>query len=112
MNGGIRKRGDTWYYYFDAPKENGKRRKIERKGGKTRKEASKALLIALSEHEKSGAHVNSKNISLSQYLDFWYKNYVELNCKYSTISGYKIMIEKQRPSCLCFFEIRFISTIF
>lgn len=109
MNGGVRKRGDTWYYYFDAPKENGKRRKIERKGGKTRAEAKKALVAALYEYERSNNSVDSKNLSLSQYLDFWYKNYVELNCKYSTICGYKIMIEKHIKPMLGFHKLSTLS---
>lgn len=37
MTGGVRKRGDNWYYYFDLGKVDGKRKKIERKGGKTKK---------------------------------------------------------------------------
>ncbi|WP_413927512.1 Arm DNA-binding domain-containing protein [Clostridioides sp. ES-S-0108-01] len=39
MKGGIRKRGEKWYYYFDLGTINGKRKKIERVGGKTKKEA-------------------------------------------------------------------------
>ena len=42
MTGGLRKRGEVWYYYFEAKKTNGKRKKIERKGGKTKAEAKKA----------------------------------------------------------------------
>ena len=32
MKGGTRKKGSTWYYYFDLGKVNGKRKKKE-KGG-------------------------------------------------------------------------------
>ena len=109
MTGGIRKRGDTWYYYFDAKKVNGKRKKVERKGGKTRAEAKKALVNALYENQKNNTPVDSKNLSLSQYLDFWMKNYVELNCKYSTISGYKIMIEKHIKPMLGYYKLSSLS---
>ena len=108
MTGGLRKRGETWYYYFDAGIINGKRKKIERKGGKTKSEAKKALIKAMYEYEEQ-ATFDSKKISLSQYLDFWYKNYVELNCKYSTISGYKIMIEKHIKPGLGFYKLSELS---
>lgn len=105
MTGGLRKRGETWYYYFDAGIINGKRKKIERKGGKTKAEARKALIKAMYEYEDQDTTFDSKKISLGQYLDFWYKNYVELNCKYSTISGYKIMIEKHIKPGLGFYKL-------
>lgn len=109
MTGGLRKRGENWYYYFDAYNVDGKRKKVERKGGKTKTEARKALIKALHEYEKNGGPTKPKNISLSQYLDFWQKNYVELNCKYSTISGYKIMIEKHIKPALGFYKISSLS---
>ena len=37
MTGGVRKKGSKWYYYFDTAKVDGKRQKIERVGGKTKK---------------------------------------------------------------------------
>ena len=41
MTGGTRKKGTTWYYYFDLGKVNGKRKKKEKGGFKTKKEAQK-----------------------------------------------------------------------
>ena len=29
MQGGVRKKGDTWYYYFDLAKVDGKRKKLK-----------------------------------------------------------------------------------
>lgn len=51
----------------------------------------------------------SHTISLSEYLDFWQKNYVKLNCKYSTISGYKIMIEKHIKPALGDYKLPYLS---
>ena len=35
MNGGVRKRGASWSYYFDLGKVDGKRKKKEKSGFKT-----------------------------------------------------------------------------
>ncbi|UWD47106.1 site-specific integrase [Clostridioides difficile] len=93
MKGGVRKRGKKWYYYFDAGIIDGKRKKVEKVGGETKKEAEKALRDAINEYENSGIVFDETNISLSNYLDFWYKEYVLLNCKYNTQVNYKNLIK-------------------
>ena len=75
MQGGVRKKGDNWYYYFELAKVEGKRKKIERKGGKTKKEAQAALRKAIAEYENAGSLQERSDMSFSDYLDFWYKNY-------------------------------------
>ncbi|MCC0628488.1 MULTISPECIES: site-specific integrase [unclassified Clostridioides] len=92
MKGGIRKRGEKWYYYFDLGTINGKRKKIERVGGKTKKEAEKALRDAMSEFENEGQLFSDNEMSFSDFLDFWYKEYVLLNCKYGTQKNYEKII--------------------
>jgi len=94
MTGGTRKKGSTWYYYFDAGKVDGKRKKIERVGGKTRKEAEAALRKALAEFENSGLHFEPTELSISDYFDYWHKEYVMINCKYNTQIAYKNIIDK------------------
>ena len=42
MNEGVRKRGSTWSYYFDLGKVDGKRKKKEKGGFRTKKEAEAA----------------------------------------------------------------------
>ncbi|MCC0636847.1 site-specific integrase [Clostridioides sp. ES-S-0001-02] len=99
MKGGVRKRGKKWYYYFDAGIVDGKRKKVEKIGGETKKEAEKALRDAINEFENSGTVFDETNISLSDYLDFWYKEYVLLNCKFYTQGNYKRAIENHiKPS--------------
>ncbi|MFL8712933.1 tyrosine-type recombinase/integrase [Clostridioides sp. GD02377] len=99
MKGGVRKRGKKWYYYFDASIVDGKRKKVEKVGGETKKEAEKALRDAINEFENSGTVFDETNISLSDYLDFWYKEYVLLNCKFYTQGNYKRAIENHiKPS--------------
>lgn len=94
MEGHVRKRGDKWYYSFEASSINGKRKRIERVGGRTKKEAEAALRKAIESYNNSGLHFEPKEISVADYMDYWYKNYVLLNCKYNTQVGYKLLIEK------------------
>ena len=61
MNGGTRKRGATWSYYFDLGKVDGKRKRKEKGGFRTKKEAEAALAKAL--HEYNNAGNNNKYIS-------------------------------------------------
>lgn len=93
MQGGVRKRGDNWYYYFEAGKVNGKRKKIERKGGSTKKEAQIALRNAIAEFEQKGNSIVESNISISDYFDYWFENYVLINCKYNTQQYYRQTID-------------------
>ncbi|ENK0556072.1 site-specific integrase [Clostridium botulinum] len=94
MKGGVRKRGSSWYYYFDVGTIEGKRKKIERKGGNTKKEAEIALRNAINEFENCGSVLNESNISVSDYFDYWHKEYALINCKYNTQVNYKRIIEK------------------
>ncbi len=92
MQGGVRKRGDTWYYYFE--------------GGKTEKEALEALRKALNEFEKCGSMVDESNISVADYFDYWFKEYVLINCKYNTQQGYKNIIEKHIKPTLGVYKLK------
>ena len=47
MQGGVRKRGKTWSYYFDLGKIDGKRKKKENGGFRTKKEAEQAEVDAM-----------------------------------------------------------------
>ena len=54
MVGGVRKRGKTWSYYFDLGKVEGKRKKKEKGGFRTKKEAESALAAAINEYNNAG----------------------------------------------------------
>ena len=54
MNGGIRKRGSTWSYYFDLGKIGGQRKRKEKGGFKTKKAAEAALAAAINEYNNAG----------------------------------------------------------
>lgn len=89
MQGSLRKKGGSWYYSFELAKIDGKRQRIERKGGKTKSEAQAALRNAILEYEQAGRVESINNISFSDYIDYWLKQYVEVNCKYTTYMLYE-----------------------
>lgn len=94
MKGSVRKKGNRWYYSFYTGTVDGKRKRIERAGGDTKKEAETALRNALNEFENCGSVLNESNISVSDYFDYWHKEYALINCKYNTQVNYKRIIEK------------------
>jgi integrase len=99
MQGHVRKRGNKWYYSFEASSVDNKRKRIERVGGRTKKEAEAALRKALEEYNNAGLHFEPTETSVSDYMDYWFKNYVMLNCKYNTQNGYENIIRNHiKPS--------------
>ena len=93
MKGGTRKRGKSWSYYFDAAQVDGKRKKIEKGGFRTKKDAEAALAKALTEYDNSGQVFTPSDISVADYLDFWYKNYCIPNLAENTLLDYKNKID-------------------
>ena len=92
-NGHVRKIGDKWYYILEMAKVNGKRQRIQKVGGTTKAEAQEKLKEAIKEYE-NGGQVILTDISVSDYFDFWFDNYVEKRLKYNTQKNYRNIIEK------------------
>lgn len=92
MKGSIRKRGSTWYYSFDLGIIDGKRKRKEKGGFRTKAECEKALRIALNEFEQTGLIFTASEITFNEYLNLWYNDYVLINCKYGTADYYKRII--------------------
>lgn len=92
MKGSIRKRGSTWYYSFDLGVIEGKRKRKEKGGFRTKAECEKALRIALNEFEQNGSIFTASEIYFNDYLDSWYDNYVLINCKFGTADYYRRII--------------------
>lgn len=93
MQGGVRKRGSTWSYYFDLGKVDGKRKKKEKGGFRTKKEAEAALAAAMNEYNNAGQVFEPSEVTVSDYLDQWYELYCKPNLKYNTQVGYLHIIE-------------------
>lgn len=92
MKGSIRKRGSTWYYSFDLGIIDGKRKRKEKGGFRTKSECEKALRIALNEFEQTGSIFKASEITFNEYLNLWYNDYVLINCKYGTADYYNRII--------------------
>lgn len=80
----VRKRGEKWYYSFEAASVDGKRKRIERVGGKTKKEALEKGIQALNEYNNSGQHFEPSSVSVADFLDYYTDNHAKLNLAYNT----------------------------
>lgn len=84
----ITKRGNVYQYKFEVAKINGKRKFINKSGFKTKNQAYIAGQKAYEEY--MGGLINPEsNMSYADYLDYWMKEYFEINYKYSTAKRYK-----------------------
>ncbi|WP_300529062.1 site-specific integrase [Peptacetobacter sp.] len=89
--GTLRKRGNSWYFSVELPSENGKRKRIERAGGKTKKEAQEKMKLFEAEILKNGYKEESK-ITFKELSNNWLESYVETNCKDRSKSTYERML--------------------
>lgn len=76
---GVRKRGNTWSYYFDTAKIDGVRQKHEKGGFRTKKEALVARAKAIAEYNNTGRTFTPVEISVADYLDYWLENAIKKN---------------------------------
>jgi len=109
MQGSVRKRGDKWYYSFELAKVDGKRRRVERVGGRTKKEALAAMRKAIEEYQRAGQLFDESGISVSDYFDYWYKNYVLINLKFNTQQNYKGIIDRHLKPALGTYHLKNLS---
>lgn len=109
MEGHVRKRGDKWYYSFEATSVNGKRKRIERVGGRTKKEAESALRKAIEEYNNIGSVFEPSKTSVSDYMDYWVKNYVQINCADGTFKNYQDIIKNHVKPTLGSYMIKSLS---
>ena len=85
----IKKRGKYYQYTFEIAPQDGKRKWITKSGFKTKPEAEREGLKALNEYLETGHSFKPSEISYSDYLDYWMKEYFEINYKYSTAKRYR-----------------------
>ncbi len=88
----IRKRGNSYQYCFDIGKVNGKRKQMTKCGFRTKSEALLAGQRAYNEFINGGIS-NESQMTYADYLEYWMKEYFEINYKYSTAKRYKESFE-------------------
>ena len=60
-----------------------------RAGGRTKREAEKAYYKAAETIENEGGIYDAERITVKQFLETWFTDYVELNLRDATIKSYK-----------------------
>ncbi|MGU9083454.1 tyrosine-type recombinase/integrase [Clostridium perfringens] len=93
MKGSTRKRGSSWSYYFNIGKIDGKPKKKEKGGFRTKAEAEAALRQAIKEFEACGEVFEATELSVKDYFNYWFKNYVQINCKLGTQRYYRQILD-------------------
>lgn len=106
----VRKRGKGYQYFFEIASVDGKRKQKTKSGFKTRAEAEKEGVIAYNEYMNTGHAFTPKNISYSDYLDYWMKEHCEINLKYHTIEAYKNIIKNHIKPRVGFYRLEQITT--
>lgn len=87
-----RKRGSTWEWSFEGAKIGGKRNPISKGGYRTKAEALAAGTQAKAEYDNAGRLFTPSELSVSDYLDYWFENYVKTNLAHNTQVGYERLI--------------------
>lgn len=79
----------NWQYRFEGAPVGGKRKEISKSGFKTKAEAVSAGTKAYNEYKSSGQIFRDSNLSYSDFLDYWIKEYCAINLKSTTVEGYQ-----------------------
>lgn len=88
-----RKRGTKWEYSFEGAPVGGKRKTISKSGFRTKADALAAGATAMAEYNSAGSLFTPSEVSIADYLDYWFDNYCKLNLKYNTQLNYLSTIE-------------------
>lgn len=91
MAGSLRKRGNKWYYSYETFDSLGNKKRVERVGGVTKKEAQQKLNEAL--YKRDCGFIESDNTLLKDYLNNWLETYIKPNRKDNTYYRYKGIIQ-------------------
>jgi integrase len=85
----LRKKGKKWYYTLVTELADGSKKKMERVGGGTKNEARQAYLEAIQKQDRFGRIAELKNITVKEFMQDWYTNYVMVNLGKNTIDTYR-----------------------
>ena len=105
----VRKRGKKWEYRFEAAKIDGKRKNISKSGFKTKKEALEAGTLALADYQKTGVKHADTEMSMHDYMNYWYDQYVLTNNKPNTQRAYRNHINNHINKTLGYYKLNSIT---
>lgn len=88
MRVNVQKRGNAYQYRIEIARVNSTRKYLNKSGFRTRKEAELAGQIVMNDYLNGGINSNS-NMLYADYLDYWIKEYCEVEYKYTTTKRYK-----------------------
>ncbi len=95
MKGSVKKEtNNTWTYTVDIGIINGKRKQKKKRGFKTKKEADISMIEFLNNY-KTNQFVDSKNMTIGQYLEYWLETYAAASVSKSTHLSYKKVVHNQ-----------------
>jgi integrase len=89
-----RKRGNTWEYSFEIASVDGKRKRKSKGGFRTKKECLEAGTKAKAEYDSCGTVNNETMMSVSDWLDIWYKDCIDKRYKPATKETYNSVIRQ------------------
>ena len=101
----------NWQYRFEAAIVDGKRSTISKAGFKTKKDAEIAGAKAMAEYSNAGLKFEPTEISVSDYLDYWLKNYCAMNVADSTMTVYKRIIKNHIKPRIGHYKLKSITTL-
>lgn len=104
-----RKRGSSWSYSFELARVDGKRKRKEKGGFRTKKEALEAGVKAKSEYDNSGQTFTPSEISVADYMDYWIANYVKINCSLNTLEAYEGIVKNHIKPKLGTYKLKSIT---
>lgn len=105
-----RKRGSTWQYSFEIAKVDGQRKSLSKGGFRTKEEAIRAGTQAMNEYNFTGHTFKPSELSVADYLDYWFDNYCKTDLKYNTQLGYTAIIENHLKPQFGHYRLRSLTT--
>lgn len=105
-----RKRTNGWEYRFDVGKVDGKRKQRSKSGFKTKAEAIKAGTEEFNKYHKTGVVLNDTDLSVAEYLDYWFMNVCVMENKSSTVSNYAGIIETHLKPHFGIYKLKVLNT--
>ena len=88
-----RKRGSKWEYQFEVATIEGKRKRFSKSGFRTKAEAVREGTKAKAEYNSTGKVFTPSEISMSDYLDYFYDTYCRNELRYNSREKYRRFIK-------------------